>query len=250
MSSVHGHNDEIEALLPAYALEALDEAERRSVEGHLAGCPECRRLLSEYREVADSLLEVGGPIEPPASLRARLIERTAPLPVEPSGLQRLTALPWARLAAGLALALLLFLNLQLLLQTRELRQNQEQLAAQLRASNTAMSLVADPQARTTELTQDNIQASFVYEPGRRVAVLYAWGLEALPREKAYQTWLVTPEGDTVDAGVFTVPPDSPFVWVLIRSDEPLQNFEAYGISVEPAEGSQWPTDEFLLGSDL
>ncbi len=113
-----------------------------------------------------------------------------------------------------------------------------------------MSLVADPQARTTELTQNDFQVSFVYEPARRVAVLYAWGLASLPVDQAYQAWLIRPEGEPIDAGVFTVSPDSPFVWRLITSPEPLQNFARFNVTVEPVGGSPGPSETIVFGTDL
>jgi hypothetical protein len=45
-------------LLGAYSLGALDPAEAREVEGHLTGCPECRRELAELTELRDLLGEV------------------------------------------------------------------------------------------------------------------------------------------------------------------------------------------------
>lgn len=45
----------IEELLGAYALDAVDTDERRVVERHLAVCPRCRTEVEEHREVAAML---------------------------------------------------------------------------------------------------------------------------------------------------------------------------------------------------
>ena len=43
---------EIEELLGAYALDAVDAEEARVVEEHLLVCPRCRAEVAEHREVA------------------------------------------------------------------------------------------------------------------------------------------------------------------------------------------------------
>jgi anti-sigma factor RsiW len=52
-------HDEIQELLGAYALDAVDDAEHEAVELHLRECPRCRAEVAEHREVA-ALLANGG----------------------------------------------------------------------------------------------------------------------------------------------------------------------------------------------
>ena len=49
-------------LLGAYALDAVDGAERSDLEEHLATCPRCRAELDGLREAAAAL---GNSVEPP-----------------------------------------------------------------------------------------------------------------------------------------------------------------------------------------
>ena len=51
MSGSMSHR-EADELLGAYALDAVDAAERAEVEAHLASCPRCRAELDELRQVA------------------------------------------------------------------------------------------------------------------------------------------------------------------------------------------------------
>lgn len=51
------------ALLGAYALDAVDQAERQQVEAHLEGCAACRRELARLREAADMLPSASPPPE-------------------------------------------------------------------------------------------------------------------------------------------------------------------------------------------
>jgi hypothetical protein len=52
---------EIEELLGAYALDAVDADERRIVEAHLAECPKCRAELAGHLEVASWMAGGGAP---------------------------------------------------------------------------------------------------------------------------------------------------------------------------------------------
>ena len=59
-----GHRQrQARALLGAYALDAVDQAEREQVEAHLAGCATCRRELAQLREAADMLPPASRPPE-------------------------------------------------------------------------------------------------------------------------------------------------------------------------------------------
>ena len=60
---MRGH-DEVEELLGAYALDAVDADERDEIERHLAVCPRCRAELTEHREVA-AVLGYAGSDAPP-----------------------------------------------------------------------------------------------------------------------------------------------------------------------------------------
>ena len=63
---------EIEELIGAYALDAVDDDERAVVEQHLAVCARCRAELIEHREVAALLAYDGNPA--PADLWDRIAE--------------------------------------------------------------------------------------------------------------------------------------------------------------------------------
>ena len=78
------HN-EIEELLGAYALDALDADERQEVEAHLATCPRCRAEIAAHREVTALLgNSVGdGPAVAPDDLWDRI---SASLQDEPPAL--------------------------------------------------------------------------------------------------------------------------------------------------------------------
>ncbi|HEX6819427.1 MAG TPA: zf-HC2 domain-containing protein, partial [Ktedonobacterales bacterium] len=67
--------EHIDALIDAYVLGALDDAEMAQVEDHLETCARCRALLRTARETADALLLAGPLVAPPPSLRAKVLAR-------------------------------------------------------------------------------------------------------------------------------------------------------------------------------
>lgn len=62
-------------MLEANALGALDEADARALVTHLASCEECRAEDEEWRDVASALVYAAPPANPPAELRARLLDK-------------------------------------------------------------------------------------------------------------------------------------------------------------------------------
>jgi anti-sigma-K factor RskA len=62
--------------LPAYALGALDEAERVAVAAHLETCDQCARDLAQFEEALYEAAAVGAVrVDPPRDLRARIVLR-------------------------------------------------------------------------------------------------------------------------------------------------------------------------------
>jgi anti-sigma-K factor RskA len=61
--------------LAAYALDALDDSERRDFEEHLATCEQCREELEGLRDAAAALAYVPEGPAPPPALRERVLKR-------------------------------------------------------------------------------------------------------------------------------------------------------------------------------
>ncbi len=250
--SQHEH-EELEDLLPAYVLEALDEEECQAVARHLEGCADCRARLAEYRAVGEALLRAPAPVAPPPRVRAGFIARLAGEgrePARPGLLARLGSLsPWAWLGS-LGLALLLALNLTLLAETRALRQEQARLAQQMQAGQTALALTAYPESRTVTFQENHTGGVLLYHPERPVAVLYVWGVEPPPPGQAYQAWLIRPDGSRVSAGLFRASAEGEGVWILLGAPAPLQEFVGFGVTIEPETGSPGPTGPRVMGADF
>lgn len=74
-------HDEVEELLGAYALDAVDDAERAAVDAHLLTCPRCRAEVDGHREVAAHLAQTGAPA--PEELWSRIAEAIDGEPAPP-----------------------------------------------------------------------------------------------------------------------------------------------------------------------
>src|SRR5205085_3474455 len=72
-------HEDYKGLLALEAAGALDEGERRTLEGHLSSCAECRAELRELSDVAAALAFTVAPVAPPARLRSLVLEQVRSL---------------------------------------------------------------------------------------------------------------------------------------------------------------------------
>jgi anti-sigma-K factor RskA len=236
-------------LIPAYALAALDPHEIRLLEAHLTACPDCRAELEDYRAIGDGLLLAVPPQSPPPRVRARLIARLASTrasKVRPSW----RAWPIWQLAGGLALAVLLVLNVSTITQLQTLQSQQMTLVEQLRTSQSALALVAYHEGRTLDLTGKQGTGTLILNSELNTGALFAWGLVPLDSAHTYQIWLIQPDGHRVSGGLFRPEPGQPFVSAIVSPLLPFSAFTGLGITVEPRGGSPAPTSPRVLGAEF
>ena len=105
---VHGPGDPIEELLPAYALNALDEDDRAAVERALDESPRYRAALAEYLEGLARLAESQVVLLPSLEVRDRIMaaaDSRRALVREPQSRLRTFRGPWAAVAASVLVVL-------------------------------------------------------------------------------------------------------------------------------------------------
>ena len=68
------HRERWDAELAAYALDALEPGERRTVEEHLAGCESCSERLHWMQPAVDVLPATVAPQQPSPDLKARIMD--------------------------------------------------------------------------------------------------------------------------------------------------------------------------------
>jgi len=231
-------------LLPCYALDALDPDETRAVEAHVRSCTDCRSTLKEYGAVSDGLMYAMPCQSPPPRVRARLIARLASGKPQAAGRRAMPLWQWM---AGLAMIVLVVLNVSTLAQVNALRRQQAVLTEELYTHQKALSLVAYPQSRTFSVS-GKATGTLVLNSELGSGVLFVWGLEPLDAAHTYQVWLIQPDGKRVSGGLFRPEPGEPFASAFISLSQPLSDFVGMGVTVEPGGGSPGPTTPRVIGT--
>ncbi|NIM95014.1 MAG: hypothetical protein GTO18_15040 [Anaerolineales bacterium] len=241
---------DVEPLLPGYAIEALDADERDLVDRHLEVCNDCSTALTDFLRVQEGLLYVPSPIQPPPRVQARLIASLSDEPREATPMKRVRGWSLGRVAIGVAIVAMLFLNLALLSQSLKLQERVDTLAAKQEYGQTAFALANDPGARTVTISGEGAGGTLLYDPRLDIAVATLWGLEPLPADLAYQAWLISPDGGRTSGGLLQPDPESDFAVLVIQSPKPLTEFVGFGMTIEPSEGSPGPTGQKVVGAEL
>ena len=207
-------HEEIQGLLGAYALDAVEAAERAAVEAHLAECLRCRAEVSEHLETA-ALLAAGGAQAPDALWERISGELEGPIPLEGRRERRAPVRWLTAAAAAVVIAAVGFLSVEVIRQRNELEQlaASSQEATLVRAANAAL---LDPDARRFQLTsEDGVIVDAVILP-EGTGYIVSDNLRPLPRTRTYQLWALG-EGQPISAGVigpnpsvaaFSAPPDA------------------------------------------
>lgn len=242
---------DVEGLLGAYALGALSEPEVRQVEEHLRLCDACSARLAEHRATALGLLHIAPAASPPARLRealdASLSENGmvgAPALERRLGNRRLG---WA---LGLVGAVLIALNLMQLYRGWALEAQLESVLAAQRAGQTAQALRSYPTSRSVAVEAEGLRGTFLYDADLPLAVLYIWGLPDPGPRHSYQAWLIAPDGERTSGGLLALPGDQGFASLVVGAPLPMREYVGFGVTLEPAGGSPFPTGPRIFGADL
>jgi anti-sigma-K factor RskA len=239
------HDDDMAA---AYVLDALSFEELEEFEAHLAGCQQCQAEVAELRQVVDVLPLAVEPIEPPASLRDRILaaaefgpDERPRLGLVPGGKQTSAAgtsrrhrLPTALLAAAAAVVIAGLGIRDLELQNTQTPQQSLQAEVTAALANGATASPVGGTATAPRATASLIQAS-------HRAYLVVRGLHPSPTNKVYQVWYV--HGTAVkSAGVFTYSHGSEIIPLPRASGN-----DVTAVTMEPGpRGSKLPTGPKVL----
>ena len=228
--------------LPAYALGALDDVEAKEVAEHLGSCATCRQELMLYEGVTGRLAHAVPRSKPPAGLKQRVMGEISRTPTPAAGadaawweswllaLQQFFAGPVWRPALVLLVVILGVGNLAL---WQRVRQTQD--AAPFQAVRLAGTENADKATGVIIISKDGAHGALIVQE-----------LPQLSEEQAYQLWLID-DGEREDGGVFSVGDDG-YDSHYVSSERPLEAYEAFGVTIEPAGGSPGPSGPQVLGS--
>jgi anti-sigma-K factor RskA len=233
--------------LAAYALGALDAQETSALEAHLRTCDDCRLELADYQRVTTGLLTALPPQKPSPKLKRSLQKRLAGnvRPAHP-GLNW----SWNRALITGALVLLIGLNILSVFEVFTVRNEQAELNKQYGSNQTAIAMLAYPGTQSFTFDQNGISGSLLVDKTRNMVAVFAWHLPPTPAGKAYQMWLIDPQGNRTSGGFLIPDTDQPFVMSVIKSPLPLTGFTGLGVTVEPSGGSPKPTGEKIFRVDF
>jgi hypothetical protein len=207
---------ELEELIGAYALDAVEPHEREAVEHHLAVCPRCRAELAGHLEVAALLGNTGAPApdgvwariatsleEPPPALRLSLAPATGSTAAPPRR-------RWVRASVGLAvaaaIAVIALLGVEVVRQDHRLDEMRGEIAATSGSTGLQAAMVqamGDPSSHKMNLgspTGEPMSAAAVMtEDG--TGYFLATAMPTLEEGKTYQLWGIMADGQVVSLGV-------------------------------------------------
>lgn len=237
---------DIHALSGAYAVDALDDLERRAFERHLAHCDYCRGEVDSLREASVFFSELA-PLEAPAGLRARVlaeVDLVRPLPpvvgtpdvAEPT--VRHLARHTRRRAVALVAAAAAVAVIGVGVTTQPWRDDATPVAVETPSTGSALAdaVLAAPDAEQVRGDVKGGTAVLVRSRQLNRAVLVTSGLDQLPSDKVYEAWFKAADGALVPAGLMQNASDGTVVL-----DGDAATATAVGITVEPDTGSTVPT---------
>lgn len=244
VAPVEMSHEDFQAIIPAYAFGATDAEETRQVAEHVRRCRECRALLASYRALSDDMLYVAPGMPAPAGAGEGLQRRLAGGARLPAAVNRRGQVG-ARLAWSLAaLALLAFVLTNVYWFSR-MGRLEEQVAAQV----AQLSGISTTPTTVLYADEDQPGRGVLYAAsGNRLMLLCVYDMPELPEGRAYQVWLIR-DGERDSGGLFRVSPKG-YGLLLLDLARPLTEYEAVGITVEPAGGSPGPTSPRVIGGRL
>ncbi len=270
--------------IDAYALGALDDAEKRELEAHLVTCDECPPLVDAARETASSIAMAVPFRAANSSLKAKVMAGAAVLDglpqARPAPVRRWSAWQGAAAAAIVAGIGLVAWGVYNQNQINNLEDENARIAAGateeaerfatantqlvqafsfnqdlMRSQDAVTDIVDQPDA--AKLTMEgagsapNASGRYVWSRTVGMGSLVARGLPQLAPGKTYCLWVIY-ESDWVVGGTFTV--DETGTGRLIVEDldvsENAGRLQAFEVSIEPAGEITKQTGETVLRADI
>ena len=239
--------NELDELLGAFALDAVEPEEAERLEDYLRENPRARAEVEEYREAAAFLASTGddapanlwdliaAQIEaPPEGQPAPLLDfrrRGGPRPVRRTGQRRV----WQWVAAAAAVIAVAGLSTEVVRQQNRLDE--------LSSSQEALSVSVDPTAQHYDLhNTDGSLAMRLAVRSNGETWIVGEALPTPPSDKEYQLW-------TIDG-------PAPVSVGVIGRDPEIGEFTAdvtgrrYAVSLEPEGGSPQPTEVVAASPEL
>jgi anti-sigma-K factor RskA len=248
-----------------YVLGALTSSERGQFELHLATCDDCRASVHAMSGVAEALALAVPQLDPPASLRTRVL--TSVTGVKPASARPTVSVvvPWLAAAASLVVAVALggyaiamrgrvsLLEGRLREAVQRAALTERQIADLRRTSTEAqsqMAILVAPDLQRIDLSGQTAaprSAGRAFWSRSRGLVFTASNLPALPAGKVYQLWVLTRQPAPISAGLFRPDPGGN-VRAMFETPIDLPQPSGMAVTIEPEGGVPLPTGAMYLVS--
>lgn len=258
------HCRQIEELLEAYALGALEAEEKAEVERHLEACAKCERIANEYAVIVHALpqaLDAAASQTAPAVMKARLLQSLEPASVDPPGVTRSQrsrspknmGFNWGRwrtvgalitaglfvivLAWGIRLNVVLAQERALRAEFAELISQQELVLEVIDSDKTSRAVLRSPSPEARSYGK-----LFTRTDMPHVVAMVA-RLPQPPEGQAYHLWLT---GEQVPQLAGTMPiNEEGFGLLVFDADESGPEYRSALLTLQP-EGSTSPSEDVVL----
>lgn len=232
------NSEDLHALTAAYALDALDEAERRRYERHLTSCSRCSAELRGFRELSARLASAAA-TEPPPALRNRVLTSVTPSGRASEPAAATHHVPrWVGVATGAVAAAAVAAAAVLGIVAAH---SQDQLTASLREQREVATVLAAPDCKIVRVPiRTGGSATVAMSASMHALVFTAAGLRAAPTGQRYQLWLMRSSGDT-RAGTLPAAAGGP---VMVMANGAIAG-QHLGLSLERETRPSRPTTPML-----
>lgn len=241
-------SNDLHHLAAAYALDALDLEESEAFERHNSDCDVCVQEVADFREAA-AILALGVTQAPSDSLRDRVLAQSAQTrqvsPVvkraatakQPTAAQQPSR--WRHRFALAAAAVLVVLGIGVLGAERLGESEADQFALVFEAQD----------AVVTPLEGEQGTLQVIWSADRDQVAVLGSDLPPLEEGQVYELWFLplTPGSDVVRAGLFGTDGlgGVRHTWGVLDRDS-----VGWGVTIEPAGGSDQPTSEVLFAGSF
>lgn len=211
-------SEEEEQLAAGYVLGDLTDAEVTRLEQLLADNPALQQEIQAVQTSLDLLSQALPTVQPPASLRAKIVASPA---IAPPSARRSNN--WVKGLAGLGAIALLLLGAD----NWRLRY-QLGLAQQVSPDRVA-AILQQPNSRLISLTGNDSAAAgtLLFTPGRWQEVIVSFGdLPPLPPDQIYRMWLALENGEIIYCGEFNTESDGSVFVRFTPPETPPQGVKA------------------------
>jgi len=234
------HPELSDELYELYVLGVLEPGQSEQIYTHLQeNCEYCRAKMQTARRVTAAMAGMANQVQPPASLRARVLEAVAP---------KKRSNNWIYVAAGLAAACIALFATAIWVgqENQTLRGELAAMRIERNDLRSALELMSRPETRAVQFGNlENAPRGRVFVSHTGGVVFIGTHLPALPQNRTFELWVIPASGAPLPAGVFR-PGATGEVVDIASANVNASRAAAVAVSVEPLAGSNAPTAKPFL----